>query len=206
MLDSYLRPLVDKPLIYIGRHLNHHRIQANTITHMGGACGALTILFISLGMYSTGCIFLIFNRVCDGLDGTLARMSTPRILGGALDIIYDFIIYTGVVFALGVAAPAHSPYIAFLLFSMVGPMVSFLVYAIMVEKCEENSNVRISQSGPKAFYYLSGICEGSETTAALFIMCALPKYVPLVCCIFGGLCWLTTMGRVHQLYRNFGDA
>jgi hypothetical protein len=54
------------------------------------------------------------------------------------------------------------------------------------------------------FYYLGGLTEGSETFACFAAMCMLPDAFAVLAYVFGGLCWLTTAGRVYEAWKTFG--
>jgi len=135
----------------------------------------------------------------DGLDGAIARQSTLSDFGGFLDIVCDFIIYSGIVFAFGMAQPDRLMAVSFLIFSFVGPMSSFLAYAIMAAKNDKHCTKR----GRKSFYYLGGLCEGTETAAFLIFVCLFPDWFNPAAYTFGALCWLTTIGRVYMAWNHF---
>ena len=46
--------------------------------------------------------------------------------------------------------------------------------------------------------------EGTESIAALILICLIPDYFSWIAFIFGGLCWFTTLGRTTQAVRDFG--
>ena len=119
--------------------------------------------------------------------------------GGFLDIVCDFIIYAGIVFAFGIAYD-NPLYAAFLIFSFIGPMVSFLAYAIIAAKRQINT----TRCGKKSFYYLGGLCEGTETALVLIIFCFFPQYFGPICIVYGILCWLTTIGRTYRAWIDCG--
>lgn len=51
---------------------------------------------------------ILANRLSDGLDGAVARVRGPTDLGGYLDIVYDFLLYSGWAFTFVLADPAHA--------------------------------------------------------------------------------------------------
>ena len=80
------------------------------------------------GFYSAvGTVVLILlNRLADGLDGAIARNTQTTDLGGYLDIVCDFLVYSGVVFGFALARPeANALPTAFLILSFVGTGSSF---------------------------------------------------------------------------------
>ena len=125
MFDHRIRPLIDPPLNSLGHYLYKTGIDANTMTLLGFVSGLLAMGMILMANYLLAFFLLASNRLADGLDGAIARHSGLSDFGGFLDIVCDFIVYSGVVMAFGFSDPTKLPYSAFLVFSFVGPMVSF---------------------------------------------------------------------------------
>jgi phosphatidylglycerophosphate synthase len=199
MLDAHIRPIIDKPLNYLGKQLSLCGISANHMTLTGFVCGGLSMFMIMQQYYNWGAFFLCLNRLADGVDGAIARHKGLTDFGGYLDIVCDFIIYAGVVYAFGVANIAHMPMANLLLFSLIGPMVSFLAYAIITSK----KGISTQKRGRKSFYYLGGLCEGTETALFLLAMCCFSAYFNPLAILFSMACWITTAGRVYAAYKNF---
>lgn len=199
MLDSYVRPLIDPPLNTSGRFLARRGIKANHVTLFGFGLGLFMIPALAFQAYTAALILLLLNRLCDGLDGGVARARGLSDFGGFLDILSDFIIYAGVVFGFALGNPAHLLPAAFLIFSFIGPITSFLAFAIIAAK----RKVTTEAQGKKSFFYLSGLCEGTETFAALGLMCLFPNFFPEIAWSYGVLCWITTWGRVKEARRTF---
>lgn len=202
MLDAYARPLIDPPLNALGKRLVRLGCTANGMTLVGFIFGVLAIAAILFHQLYLAAFLIICNRLADGLDGAIARQSHLTDFGGFLDIVCDFIIYGGIVFAFGLSHPTNLLPACFLLFSFIGPMVSFLAYAIIAGKQHRTTQAR----GKKSFYYLGGLCEGTETAFVLVLFCILPPYFREICLVFGGLCWVTTGGRLYRAWRDFGEA
>jgi len=200
MFDQYLRRLIDPPLDIIGKRVAAYGITANIITIIGFVLGLIALVLISFKQYNAAIFFICLNRLFDGIDGAVARHSKLTDFGGFLDIVCDFIIYSGVVFAFALGHPNSHLYAAFLIFSFIGPISSFLAYATIAAKKQISSTRR----GKKSFYYLGGICEGTETTIVLLLFCIIPEYFNVICLIYGVMCWLTTVGRVYSAWNDFG--
>jgi phosphatidylglycerophosphate synthase len=201
MLDAVLRPLVDRALHAPAVRVARLGIHPDTITLGGFAIGVLGCIAIALHGYLTGLLLVLINRWMDGMDGAVARAADCCTdLGGYLDIVTDFLLYSGFAFAFALAQPEHAVYAAFLIFSYMGTGSSFLAYAILAAKRGVGTETR----GRKAFYYLGGLTEGSETIIAMVLMALLPGWFPLIAVVFGLMCWLTTIGRIAQAWRDFG--
>ncbi len=198
MFDAKLRPLIEPWLAQLAEWVGRLEITANSITLAGFGLGLLAILAISQQYYMLGLLGLVLNRLFDGLDGALARRSGPTDLGGFLDIVLDFIIYSGIVFAFALADPAENGLAAtFLLFSFMGTGSSFLAFAIMAEKRRISTAIR----GRKSLYYLGGLTEGAETILVLALFCILPFWFAEIALIFGLMCWVTTAARIFWGYQ-----
>lgn len=199
MLDRHLRPWIDPPLERLAAVLAP-RLRANWVTVGGFALGCLAILAVMLGHFTVGLALLLLNRLADGLDGAIARRNGVTDLGGYLDIVLDFIVYAGIVFAMAAADPAANALAAaFLLFAFMGTGASFLAFAIMAAKHGLDS----PEQGTKSLYYLGGLAEGTETILFLVAILLWPEAFPRLAWLFGAVCWLTTAGRILIAVRSF---
>lgn len=199
MLDSRARKIIDPPLNKCGTFLSNFGISANQITILGFIFGIFACSLIIFENYAFAAILIVCNRLCDGLDGAIARASKITDFGGFLDIIADFIIYSGIVFSFGLAREENLSASLFLLFSFIGPITSFLAYAIIAAKRKKTTD----HQGKKSFYYLSGLCEGTETAFILLAFCAFPNYFSFLAIAYGILCWITTIGRIYNGWLDF---
>lgn len=201
MLDSTLRPYIDPPLSHIAKILTHWNISANQLTAIGFMFGVGAFIALALQSYIVALVFIVLNRLADGLDGPLARQTQATDLGGYYDIVSDFIFYSGIIFFFALGNPDDALPAAFLIFSFMGTASSFLTYAIIATK----HNITHEKQGRKSFYYLKGITEGSETFALLVFICLFPDLFPWAAYIFGALCWLTTLGRTVETTKTFSS-
>lgn len=201
MFDAQLRPLIDRLLNPIGRGLVTLGVTANQVTVIGAAFGLIAAGCVAAGLFYPALWFVIANRVIDGLDGAVARASRSSDFGGYLDIVSDFIFYSAIPLAFAVARPETALAAAFLIFSFIGTATSFLGFAILAEKHQVTTKIR----GKKAFYYLGGLTEGTETILLFLAMLVWPDYFSLMAIVFGILCWVTTGTRIYAAYRQFND-
>ena len=201
MFDAQLRPLIDRLLNPIGRGLVALGMTANQVTMIGAAFGLIAAGCVAAGLFYPALWFVIANRVIDGLDGAVARASRSSDFGGYLDIVSDFIFYSAIPLAFALARPETALAAAFLIFSFIGTATSFLGFAILAEKHQVTTKIR----GKKAFYYLGGLTEGTETILLFLAMLVWPDYFSLMAIVFGILCWVTTGTRIYAAYRQFND-
>jgi phosphatidylglycerophosphate synthase len=154
---------------------------------------------LALGSYPWALALILLNRLADGLDGAVARVKGATDFGGFLDILLDFLVYNALVVGFALAAPVNVVPALFLLLSFVGTGTSFLAYATLAAK----RRLTHERQGRKSFYYLGGLAEGSETLLFFALACLLPQHFPLLAWIFAGLCFITTLGRTAQAWRDF---
>ena len=199
MFDSRIRRHIDPISDVIGAALGKRGVTANTVTTIGFVFGLMAFAALIMGHVLTGLVFIIFNRIADGLDGAVARYHGVTDLGGYLDIVTDFIFYALVPLGFALHDPGKAQAAAFLVFSFIGTGSSFLAFAIIAAKRGIESSVR----GRKSIYYLGGLTEGAETIAVLVMMCLFPDWFNIIAWVFGGLCWITTATRIHQAVTTF---
>jgi len=202
MFDARLRPIIDPPLNWLAGGCVAVGLTANRLTVIGFFIGLICALFIMLGYFQIALICLALNRLCDGLDGAVARKLTPSEFGGYLDIVCDFLFYAMVPFAFIVHAQANSYAGAFLMLSFVGTGSSFLAYAILEAEHGRSGRPTIQK---KSFFYLGGLTEGAETILLFAVVMAVPALFPVLAWIFGGMCWATTCWRVYAAYCDFKE-
>lgn len=198
MFDARLRRVIDPPLNRCGSHLASLGISANQVTVVGFVLGIGAMPLIALHAYEAALAMILLNRLCDGLDGAVARFSAMTDLGGFLDIVLDFIFYSAVIFGFVLAQPEHASYGAFLIFSFIGTGSSFLAYSTFAAKRGLTTSLR----GSKSLYYLGGLTEGFETILCLVLMCLMPSSFWIFAIIFGCLCWLTTAIRIYTAVKT----
>ncbi len=203
MLDRHIRPVIDRPLDALARRLAAWGIGANQVTLSAFLVGLWAMAAIATGQWLVGLVLILVSRALDGLDGAVARAAgTPTTLGSFLDIVLDFLFYSGAVLAFAVADPATNALAAaFLIFSFVGTGSSFLAFATLAAKLGLPPD---AGQGQKGIHYLSGLTEGTETIAALLAFCLFPQHFPLLATVFAGLCLITTATRIAQGIRAFG--
>ena len=174
-----------------------HQISANSITFIGFVIGLLAVPLLWLKLYNVALVLILVNRFFDGLDGAVARRNGVTNLGGYLDITCDFIFYSAVIVGFALANPENNSLTAtFLIFSFIGTGTSFLASAVIAE----SHGISSEEHGKKAFFYLGGMTEGTETIIFYIIICLFPEHFPILAVVFGGLCWIPVAGRFGSAY------
>ena len=195
MFDGMIRPKIDPALGIIARTLAKVGLSGNMVTSIGLLIGLLAAFSIMFHLYWLGLVLLIISRICDGLDGAVARINGSSDFGGYIDIVFDFIFYGIIPLAFVIADPERNAVAgAVLIFAFYANGASFLAFAIMAEK----HGLTTEQRGKKSFFFTTGLAEATETIACFVIFCLFPVYFGPVAYIFAFICFYTTIIRIWQ--------
>jgi phosphatidylglycerophosphate synthase len=201
MLDAKLRPLIDPPLNRAGRVLAGLGVTANGLTFTGLALGLGGAAAIALGHIGWGLALILANRLCDGLDGAVARVRGASDLGGYFDIVADFAFYVSIPLGFGILSAANTLPALVLVASFVLTGVSFLAFAVIAAKRGDTTEAH----GKKSFFYSTGLAEGTETIAVFIAMCLFPAWFAMLAYAYAGLCALTVVQRSALAMSAFRD-
>ncbi|MDZ7920333.1 CDP-alcohol phosphatidyltransferase family protein [Rhodoferax sp.] len=200
MLDRYAIPLIRPPLTATARLLVRAGLGANTVTLLGFGIGLFAAILIASGAYSMGSVAILASRLCDGLDGAVARQTQATDAGGFLDITLDFLFYASIPLAFAVANPADNALpAAVLLAAFMGTGSSFLAFAVLAAK----RGLQDLATPGKSFYFLGGLTEATETLAFFVAMCLWPAHFATLAYAFAALCGITVVTRIWWGWRTF---
>ena len=200
MLDRFAIRLIAPVLAPVARQLVRRGISADQITLAGFVIGLLAAALIAQRFHIAGLALLLLSRLCDGLDGAVARQTRCTDRGGFLDITLDFVFYAAIVLAFAVAEPAVNALpAAVLLAGFMGTGSSFLAFAVIAAKRHMASTLYPA----KSFYFLGGLTEATETLLFLTAMCLWPAHFALLAWVFAGLCAVTTATRLWWGWKAF---
>jgi phosphatidylglycerophosphate synthase len=199
MFDAFLRPIVDKPLNLLAARVVRLGIGANALTFGGGLLAICAGIALAGSHFGVGLLLVIANRLLDGLDGPVARLTGPTDFGGYLDIVADFLFYLAVPLGFGLAAPANliPALVLACCFGLTG--ISFLAFAAIAGK----RGLETSKHGRKSFFYSTGIAEGAETIAVFIACCLWPQHFPTIAWAYAGLCLITVAQRTAAAWAAF---
>lgn len=201
MLDRALNDRLQRPLQALARWLAGQGVRADHLTWAGFAVGLLAVPLIASGHPRWALLAMALNRLADGLDGTLARLTAPTDRGAFLDITLDFLFYASIPLAFALVNPAANGLAAaVLLFAFMGTASSFLAFAVLAARRSLTSTAYPR----KGFYYLGGLTEATETLAVFTLMCLVPTWFVPLALGFAALCALTTVTRVVAGWQAFG--
>lgn len=200
MLDraatALIKPLIDRAArLLVGWH-----VSANQLSVSGFALGMVAAALIISGYFLTAAATILVSRLCDALDGAVARQTRVTDAGGFLDIALDFLFYAAIPLAFAVADPARNALAAaVLLAAFIGTMSSFLAFAVLAAK-RNMSNLAYPS---KSFYFLGGLTEATETLIFLLAMCLWPQQFAWLAYLFAALCAITTGTRIGWGWHSF---
>ena len=192
-INLYLKPILTK----VANILIKYKFSPNLITLVGFILGIFCFIFLSLGMIYIALFLFLLNRLFDGIDGTLARLTKPSDLGGFYDIISDFFIYALLPFGFILFDKNNFLSMSLLLTSFIGTCSTFLTTAWIFEK----KKIKIEQLSKKSFFYSEGLIEGTETIIIFILMFIFYEVASLIACIFAVLCFITAFIRVIQVSK-----
>lgn len=201
MLDRLALRIAKPAVDWAALKLSQRGITADQVTLAGFGFGLLAALLVATGHSFIAILPLIVNRVLDGVDGALARLSQSSARGAFLDISLDFVFYAAIPLAFGLAAPEDNALAAaVLLAAFVVTGTSFLAFAVLAEQ----RGLRSAAYPSKAFYYLGGLTEGTETILCFLLMCVRPQHFAALAYVYAVLCAVTSASRLHAGWKAFG--
>ena len=199
MFDRQIQNFTQKPLQYIAK-LFLKFISPNQMTLIGFVFGILMCISIVIDQYLIGILFLFLNRLSDGLDGAMARLTAPTPLGGYLDIVLDFLVYGGFVLSFGITDQNNTFLSMILLFCYIGTGATFLAKAAILPSL---THQRLNDDIPKSFHYAEGLIEGGETILFMAMCLLFPSLFIYLASIFILFCLITIIFRIYVFYRQF---
>jgi phosphatidylglycerophosphate synthase len=199
MLDRYIVPLIKPVADRMARGLVRAGVSADHVTVFGFGLGMGAAFFIAIQAYLLGAVFILVSRLCDALDGAVARQTQATDAGGYLDITLDFLFYASIPLAFALANPhANALPAAVLLAAFIGTASSFLAFAALAAK-----RGMTSMDYPhKSFYFLGGLTEATETLVCFIAMCLWPRHFAPLAYLFTALCCVTIATRVYGGWRS----
>ncbi|WP_417439303.1 CDP-alcohol phosphatidyltransferase family protein [Idiomarina sp.] len=198
MFDPKLLPATRKILDLPARLLVRVGVSADQVTITGFIIGLLAVPFLAFELYEFALAAILLNRLCDGLDGAVARRTQLTDAGGFLDIVLDFIFYSAVVFGFLLAAPEQNAIAAgLLLVTFMGTGSTFLAFACIAGK----RGIENPEYPNKSLHYMGGLTEGFETILFFVAFCLWPQHFPVLAYLFAAACWLTAITRIVAGYR-----
>ncbi len=167
---------------------------------MGLIVGVGAAIAVWQQAYLLGVLLWWLNRILDGLDGAVARLSdTQSDLGGYLDIIFDFVVYAAVPvgLALGRMETAVTYSLLFLLCTFYVNGASWMYLAAILEKRSQQHADRLTSVVMPA-----GLVGGTETIIFYSAFIIFPSVLVWLFCLMGLLVVITIVQRLIWAMRH----
>ncbi|MDA8027338.1 MAG: CDP-alcohol phosphatidyltransferase family protein [Actinomycetota bacterium] len=195
MIDNRARKVLNPLLERAVTPLFRMGVKANAITTIGFGFGLASIVSISMRHNLLALALWLANRLFDGIDGVLARKSTPTDLGGFLDIVFDFVIYGGLLVGIAFGYPNLRLESIILLGTYYVSGTALLALSSITERRARIQNVA-SERSSKAIRFIGGLAEGGETIIFYVVVMALPQYASIAIGIFIAMVAITAFQRI----------
>ena len=202
MIDAKLLPLQRRLLRPIALGLVTFGVRADQVTMTGFLLGIIALPLLASQQYTWALVFILLNRVLDGIDGEVARLTIATDRGAFLDIALDFLFYALIPLGFALADVTENALAAaVLLAAFVGTGSSFLAFSLMAQK----RKLHAQKFPSKGLYYLGGLTEGAETIAVFVAFCLWPDLFTPLAYGFAFACGLTTLSRWLQGWHLLAD-
>lgn len=201
MIDDVLRRLKDTVYEPLARQVGQ-AVSPITITLIGGGVGVLASLAAWQGWYGIGLGLWLLNRAFDGLDGAVARLNqTQSDLGGYIDTLTDFAIYT--LIPLGLALSLHETPVYIALSIMIGAFYINAAAFLYLSAILERRSLGAKQRGELTTIHMpKGLVEGFESIVFYILFFLFPQALGTLFLIFGALVVMTTLQHVVWSTKN----
>jgi len=202
MIDAKLLPLQRRLLRPMALGLVTFGVRADQVTITGFLVGIVALPLLASEQYIWTLVFILLNRLLDGIDGEVARLTITTDRGAFLDIALDFVFYALIPLGFALANVTENALAAaVLLAAFVGTGSSFLAFSLMAEK----RKLHAQKFPSKGLYYLGGLTEGAETIAVFVAFCLWPNLFTPLAYGFAFACGLTTLSRWLQGWHLLAD-
>jgi phosphatidylglycerophosphate synthase len=199
MLDRYAAAMIKPAIDSLASALARAKVKADHITLLAFLLGLIAAIFIAFRVYLMGAALILLSRLCDALDGAVARQTRATDAGGYLDISLDFLFYASIPLAFAIANPAANALpAAVLLAAFMGTGSSFLAFAALAAK-RGLQNIAYPH---KSFYFLGGLAEATETLVFFIAICLWPQHFAVLAYLYAAVCCVTIATRIYGGWRS----
>lgn len=190
MIDRPLRARLGPNLDRVASRLSGFGVAAGGLTALGLLAGIGACVAAATSSWVVALVLWLLNRVLDGLDGPLARRDGATELGGLLDFVADFVVYSGFVVGVAIAQPAARLACVVLLATYLVNNVALLAFSSVIER------LRLTLGDERSLRLTTGLAEGAETIVVYVLFCVLPGSSSVIAWAFSALVALTAVQRV----------
>ncbi|PKL15560.1 MAG: CDP-alcohol phosphatidyltransferase [Spirochaetae bacterium HGW-Spirochaetae-5] len=199
MLDRILRNIKEIVLHPFAEQAGK-LLHPNMITLLSFGFGLVSIYFIIEKSLMTALVFWLLNRIFDGLDGTVARITGQSSdFGGYLDIVLDFIVYSAIPVAFVFSTQLQENYfiLSVLLSSYYVNAASWMYLSSILEKRNLGAT---SNNEMTTITMPSGIADGTMTIIFYTLFFIIPSQLKLLFAVFIILVLISIVQRMVWAY------
>lgn len=169
------------------------------LTLSGWILGLISAWLIANHQESWALGTLLLSRVCDALDGALARQTRPTDSGGYLDLVLDFWFYAAIPLAFAWQSPdPNALAAAALLAAYLLNATAWLTFTSLPASMHDAATSRQA----KSLAFLPSLTEGGETIAVYVAMCLWPVSFAPIAWGFAALCTGSALWHTARSWRR----
>ncbi len=199
MFDDQFRVIKEKIFVMLAQ-TGLGRVSPLWLSLIGMLFGVATAVSLTYGLYIIAFILWFFNRVFDGLDGTVARLSNAQSdLGGYVDILVDFVIYALIPIGLALGRPSTPGFLVliFLLATYYVNAASWMYLSAILEKRSLSRTEKLTTVNMPA-----GLIGGAATILFYSLFILFPRFYIQLFVLMGILVLVTILQRLWWAWRN----
>lgn len=190
MLDKRVHRLIGPSLDSAGSWLARTGIRPGVLTASGFVLGVGACVAVGYRLWSVALVLWLTSRVCDGLDGPVARAHGATDRGGFFDIVADFSIYGGFIVGVAIGVPSARLACVVLLAAYYVSGTAFLALSSLFDRHSQSGN------DERSLYFVVGLAEGTETVIVYVLFCVLPGFTALIAWGFAVAVGITAVQRI----------
>lgn len=200
MFDAQIRKAVGPPLEAAGRRIAATGVSATLVTGAGWVVGVGACVAAATQLWPIALVLWLGNRLLDGLDGPVARVSGATELGGFLDVVSDFSIYGGFVVGVAIGVPTARLACTVLLLTYYVSGTALLALSSLLERRRQNA------VDERSLRLVGGLAEGFETVVVYALFCLFPGSATGIAWVFAAIVGITAVQRIVVGARLLTDA
>ena len=199
MLDDSMRNVKDTVIHPLVSGFCRLGVSPTAVTALGFVVGLGAAAAAAAAFWILAASLWLVNRVLDGIDGALARWcGLEGDLGGYLDLMADFTVYTALPLGIAVGisgilpwAGAGEPGQAVFMGETVWPATAFVLGAFYINSASWMYLAAILEKRQTASPHVTavvmpkGFIEGTETIIFFMAVLIFPQFAPLLLWLFG---------------------
>ena len=201
MFDDLLRHLKDRLLAPLAARVGR-RVHPNALSVVALAVGLAVAVLAARRQYGAALGCWAANRVLDGLDGTLARVTEQQSdFGGYLDILLDFVVYAAVPIGLvyGLGTPEVARAALWLEAAFFVNAASWMYLSAVLERRALGATARGELT---TVTMPPGIVAGAETVVFYALFLLLPEHVTTLFAVMAVLVGVNVVQRLAWAARR----